>query len=152
MKLTSGTQRTSLRKRRATSLVEVVTAIAISSMSISATVTGYILAAHRSEWSAYSLAAQSLAMQRLEQSRSAKWNPTGFPPVDELQTTNFPVSLAILDVPISGTNIVYATNYMTISTVSVQPPVKMVRVECVWRYANRGLYTNAIATYRAPDQ
>lgn len=127
-------------------------AIAISSISISATVTGYLLASHRSEWSAYSLAAQSLAMQRLEQTRSAPWNPSGFPAVDQLQASNFPMALEILDVPIAGTNILYATNFTTIATVSDNPPVKMVRVDCVWRFANRGLFTNTIVSYRSPDQ
>lgn len=152
MKLIASILRPSRRTFSGTSLVEVVMAIAISSMSIGATVTGYVLAAHRSEWSAYSLAAQSLAMQRMEQARSAKWNPSGFPAVDQVQSTNFPMVLEILDVPIAGTNIVYATNFTTITSVSVNPPVKMVRVDCVWRFGNRGLFTNTIASYRSPDQ
>ena len=34
--------------------------------------------------------------------------------------------------PFSKTNIVYVTNYTSILTVSTNPPVKMVRVDCVW--------------------
>lgn len=152
MKLIASTPKPIRRKPLGTSLAEVVIAIAISSMSISATVTGYMLAAHRSEWSAYSLAAQSLAMQRMEQTRSAKWNPNGYPPVDMVKPTNFPMVLEILDVPIAGTNIVYATNITTITTVSANPPVKMVRVDCIWRFLNRGFFTNTIVSYRSPDQ
>ena len=152
MKFMAPSKVPSRRRSGGTSLAEVVIAIAIGSMSIGATVTGYVLAAHRSEWSAYSLAAQSLAIQRMEQTRSAKWTPSSYPPVDEVTSTNFPARLEILDVPISGTNVVYATNVTTITTVSASPPVKMVRVDCVWRFAHHGVFTNTIASYRSPDQ
>ena len=102
------------------------------------------------EWAAYSLAAHSLAMQRIEQTRAAKWDPAGFPPVDDL--TNRPPAVDILDIPISGTNIAYATSITTIATVSLNPPLKKIRVECVWPFVNRGLFTNVVVTYRAPDQ
>ena len=45
-------------------------------------IVGYLQAAVRAEWSAYSLAAQSLAVMRLEQSRAAKWDRLAYPPVD----------------------------------------------------------------------
>jgi len=138
--------------RWGTTLVETVISIAIVGIMIGGTVNGYILAAHRAEWSAYSLAAQSLANQRLEQARAAKWDRAAYPPVDQVVSANFPVSVDILDVPTSGMNIVYVTNYVTISTVSLNPPLKMVRVDCAWRFLNRGVFTNTIISYRAPDQ
>src|SRR5256885_14903687 len=85
-------------------IVEVVLSTFIALITIGGVIYGYVMSAKRAEWSAYSLAASSLAMQRLEQARSCKWDPMGFPPVDMLVTNNFPVTVEILDVPRSGTN------------------------------------------------
>lgn len=152
MKLLSRNQGRRSSKVHGGSLPEVLIAITVLLLSSSAIVTGYVLSANRAEWSAYSLAAHSIAMQRLEQARAAKWDPYAYPAADEVQATNFPVAIEVLDVPISGTNIVYATNRTTISTVSSDPPLKMVKVECSWRFTNRGVFTNTIVAYRAPDQ
>jgi hypothetical protein len=57
----------------------------------------------------------------------------------------------VLDVPVTGTP-VYATNYVSISTVSVNPPLRELRTDCVWRLNERGPFTNSIVTLRAPDQ
>lgn len=133
-------------------LVEVVIATGMAAITVGASIYGYVISAQRAEWSAYSLAAQSLAMQRVEQCRAAKWDPMGFPPVDELVQSNFPVQINMLDIPVSGTNIVYATNFTTISTISTNPALKMIRVDCHWRFGKTGVHTNRIVTYRAPDQ
>lgn len=161
--------------------MEVVIAMGVAAIAIIATVEGYIFAAKRAEWSAYNLAAQSLAMQRLEQARAAKWDTLATPDVDELVSTNFPAMVNILDIPVTGealastvaamfpvklatagavtayarTNgitFVYATNYTSIWTVSSTPPLKAVQVDCVWSFMERGLFTNSVITYRAPDQ
>ena len=132
--------------------MEVVISLSISALTIGAIVTGYTLSTKRAEWSAYSLAANSLAVQRLEQTRAAKWDPTGWPPVDELVSANFPVKNEILDIPISGTNLVYATNFTTITTLSSSPPLKMIRVDCTWMFLSRGPFTNSVVTYRTSDQ
>lgn len=131
-------------------LVEVVITIAIVGLVIHGTVIGYIYSAQRAEWSAYSLAAQSLAMQSVEQARAAKWDPQAWPVVDELGTTNF-VQITVLDVPVTG-NPVYATNYVRVSTVSTNPVLRELRTDCVWRLTNRGPFTNSVVTLRAPDQ
>ena len=146
------------RSEAAFTLAEVVIALAIAVLALSGVITGYILAANRAEWSAYSLAAQSLAMQRLEQTRAAKWDPRGNTTNgivnDQLLSANFPVvSTNVLDIPISRTNFVYATNYTTITDIAGgSAPLRMIRVDCVWSYQKRGPFTNTIATYRAPDQ
>ena len=137
--------------RAAFTLAEVVIAMAIAALSLGAIINGYIISAQRAEWSAYSLAAHSLAMQRLEQSRAAKWDPAGSPPVDQLVSTNFPNTQEILDIPRSGTNIVYATNFTSITTISTTPPLRMVRVDCVWPFMTRGPFTNTVMTYRTVD-
>ena len=133
-------------------LVEVVMSSALAAMSMAGIIYGYIQSAKFAEFTGYSLAAQSMALQRVEQCRATKWDPLGYPPVDELVSTNFGTQVNILDIPISGTNIVYATNYTFITTLSTNPPLKMVRVDCVWPFLGRGLFTNSTLTYRAPDQ
>ena len=133
-------------------LAEAIISVGIGAMIVVAVVYSYLQSTSRAEWAAYSLAAHSLAIQRLEQTRAAPWDPRHFPPVDKLVPTNFPVSVEILDIPISGTNIVYATNYTTITTVSVNPPLKMIKVDCVWPFLGGKFFTNTLATLRAPDQ
>ena len=138
--------------RQGSTLVEVVFSIAIAMEAILGSVNGYILSANRAEWSAYSLAAHSLAMQRLEQVRAAKWDTVAFPNVDQLVAANFPAQTNILDVPISGTNVVHAINTTTITIISAKPPLKMVRIDCVWPFTHHGVFTNTIISYRAPDR
>lgn len=133
-------------------LPELVIATAIAAISLSGVIYGYILSSQSAEWSAYNLAANSLAIQRLEQTRSAKWDRQASPPVDDVVPTNFPVVVEILDIPITKTNVVFATNLTTISTVSTLPPLKMIRVDCSWLFTSGRVFTNTVVTYRAPDQ
>lgn len=131
-------------------VAEVVITIAIMALVVQGTVVGYVLSAQRAEWSAYSMAAQSLAMQAVEQARAAKWDPQAWPASDELGTTSF-AQVVVLDVPVVGTP-VYATNYVRISTVSANPPLRELRADCVWKLIQRGPFTNTLITLRAPDQ
>jgi type II secretory pathway pseudopilin PulG len=133
-------------------LMETLVSMLIVAIVISATVNGYILSTNRADWSSQSLAAHSLALQRLEQVRAATWNVSGELDVDQVTSANFPEVQSVLDLPVSGTNAVMATVRTTITTVSANPPLKMVRVDCVWPYRNRGLFTNTIVTYRAAEQ
>lgn len=132
-------------------LMESIIASAIAAMMFGGIVYGYIQSGRNAEWSAYSFAAQSMAMQRLEQTRACKWDPESTPSVDELISSNFPTVVSILDVPMSGSNYIYATNFTTISTISTAPQLRMIKVESVWGFINGRLYTNSIATCRAPD-
>jgi hypothetical protein len=98
------------------------------------------------------LAAQALAIQQLEQARAAVWDG------NQCQFTNLVKKTAdILDLPISGTNIVWATNYATVTNISLSGvPVSfyMVRVDTAWPFRWRGkvtYYTNSIADYYSPD-
>jgi hypothetical protein len=133
-------------------LVEVVISTAIATLAVGAIINGYLMASKRAEWSGASLAAHSLAMQRIEQTRAAKWDPLAYPPVDELTSSNFPPSVELLDIPISGTNRIYATNIVTISLISSNPPLKMIQVVCTWPFQSRGSFSNTVTTYRAADQ
>jgi len=133
-------------------LVEVVLSLGIGAMVFGGVLLGYVQSAKRAEWSAYHLAAQASASQRLESARAAKWDTQSAPPMDMLVSSNFPPTVEILDVPQSGTNVTYTTNFVVITDVTVNPPLKMIRVESIWAFRSRGLFTNTTATYRAPDQ
>jgi type II secretory pathway pseudopilin PulG len=142
-------------RQRGFTIAEVAIALAVAALSVGGLIMGYVMSTQRAEWSAYSLAAQSLAIQRIEQARAVKWDPNAFPQTTntaQLVPSNFPPDKEILDIPMTGGQIVYATNYTTITDIPGPSPVKMIRVDCVWRFCNRGLFTNTIATYRAPDQ
>lgn len=137
------------RKRRVGfTLAEVLISLMIIGLATGGILYGYIMAARRAEYSAYNLAAQSLAIQRIEQSRAVPWSING---EDSLLTSNFTNRVEVLDVPIQGTNITYATNITTITVISTNPPMRMVRVDCIWNFMNKGLTTNTMVTYRSPD-
>lgn len=133
-------------------LMEALVSMLLLGIMVTGVVSGFIQTHRIAEWGTYNLAAQSLAMQPIEQSRAAKWNPNAAVPIDELVATNFPMTTNVLDVPISGTNKVYATNSVSIRTISADPPLRMISVQCTWSFPNRGVFSNGIWTYRAPDQ
>jgi type II secretory pathway pseudopilin PulG len=143
--------KTPSHRRQAFTLVEVVMAFAIAALTVGTALYAYVQSAQRAEWSAYNLAGQSLAHQGTEQARAAKWDPLAFPVMDQLVQANFPPQTNVLDIPISGTNLVLATNFFTIGNVSTTPPLKLIRVDTVWSFRNRN-FTNTVVTYRAPDQ
>jgi hypothetical protein len=135
-------------------LAEVAVSIAVATLSFAGVIYGYVLTADRAEWSAYSLAAQSLAMQGVEQARGAKWDPKAWPSVDELGVTNY-TQVDILDVPVSGQP-VRATNYISVTAVAQEPPLRQLRADCVWTLCagrrSRGPFTNTVVTLRTADQ
>ena len=76
-------------------------------------------------------------------------------PTDELGTTNYR-TVEQLDVPISG-NPVFATNYISVSMVDTNPPLRMLRTDCIWYLPSRGVktrgpFTNTVVTLRCSDQ
>lgn len=150
-------------------LAEVVISIAIAAFVFGGIITAYIQTTRRAEWSGYSLAAQALAIQQLEQARSGVWDSSlGKNEVTNLVLLNRNVaangtvtgySWTNLDIPVSGGNFTRATNYVTITmlpNVAGVPGVslQMVQVDTVWPFqigkTNR-FYTNTISTYLAPD-
>jgi prepilin-type N-terminal cleavage/methylation domain-containing protein len=133
-------------------LVEVVVALAISSVAIAGIISGYLYCVEEAEKSALSLAANARAVQCLEQTRSAKWDLSIWPPVDELDETNFPDTVVQLDLAGIGTGATSATNSIRIQLVATNPPLKQVHVDCVWCFKGQQLITNSIETCRAPDQ
>jgi prepilin-type N-terminal cleavage/methylation domain-containing protein len=145
-------RRLPLRVEAGMTLVEVVVALAISGLVVGAILSGYIYCVTSAEKSALSLVANARAAERVEATRSAKWDTASYPPVDQLVATNFPDTVVALDLSGSGARATYATNLTRISQISVTPPLKRIRVDCIWRFRGSQLVTNTIETCRAPDQ
>jgi type II secretory pathway pseudopilin PulG len=163
-------------KVAAFTLAEVLIAVTILALAMGGILYGYVQANRFAEWSSMSLAAQSLAQQGMEQARCAQWNSQQYPvPVapglgDELYVTNtlgatWSTNLSgtnyAMDVPSTGAPF-FATNIITITTVSNTPPLRMIRSDCVWSFPLYNtmvgtntvyeFFTNTVVTYRAPDQ
>ena len=133
-------------------LVEVSTALAIATLVIGGIINGYNYCTQASQKSALMLAASAMALQRVEETRSATWDTAAYPPVDELYETNFPSRVVTLDVSGDGLVTTPATVYTYITQISATPPLKRVRVDCVWQYRNGAWLTNSVETCRAPKQ
>jgi prepilin-type N-terminal cleavage/methylation domain-containing protein len=137
--------------RAGMTLVEVVVALAISGLTVAGIVSGYVFCANSAERSALTLAANARAMERLEETRSAQWDPSSWPPVDQLVTTNFPDRVVVLDLSGSGVGTTYATNITQISQLAINPPLKRIHVDCIWSLKGSQLVTNSVESCRAPD-
>jgi hypothetical protein len=135
-------------------LAEVVVALAIATLTVLSLVGGYISSTVAAEKARLSLAANTRALERLEDTHGAIWNVSGWPVVDQLVATNFPTEVVILDLSGQGAGISYGTNYTTISQVSVAPQLRRIRVDCIWRFQSAqfsSLCTNTVETLRGPD-
>ena len=137
--------------RAAFTLVEVLISIVILAMVMAGLIYGYVQANRMAEWSSMSLAAQSYALQGLEQVRSAKWDLWANPAVDVIPApTNF-TQPDIMDVPMSGAPY-YVTNYIKLIQISTSPQVREVWSQCVWTFPfTKKIFTNTVITFRAPD-
>jgi type II secretory pathway pseudopilin PulG len=137
-------------------LAEVVVSMAMAAMTVGAIISCYLMAAQRSEWTTASTAASQLAMDRLAQMRVARWDlsfENGNPPgTNDLVEGFFVDDPAPLDMPLTGTVPLMATNQVTVTRLAVDRPVLMLRVDCVWSLMSRGPFTNTVVSYRAPDQ
>jgi len=142
------------RAEEGMTLAEVVVALAIAALTVAALVGGYISSTMATEKASLSLAANTRALERLEDTHGTVWNVSGWPTVDELVATNFPTKVVTLDLSGKGAGITYGTNYTTITQISVAPQLRRVRVDCVWRFQNRQfstLLTNTVESLRGPD-
>jgi prepilin-type N-terminal cleavage/methylation domain-containing protein len=133
-------------------LVEVVVAMAITGMAVGGIVNGYNYCTNSAQKAALMLAANARAMERIEATRSATWAPDRSPAVDQLVATNFPNKTVTLDLSGSGAVTIPATIQTEISQVSVNPPLKRIRVACVWQFRGVQWVTNSLETCRAPEQ
>jgi prepilin-type N-terminal cleavage/methylation domain-containing protein len=132
-------------------LMEVMVALAITGLAVGGIVGGYAFCTTSAEKAALSLAASARAMERLEESRSAKWDLSTWPTVDQLVPTNFPDKVVTLDLSGSGAGATSARILTEIFQISTDPPLKQIRAHCIWTFQGQRL-TNTIETCRAPDQ
>lgn len=131
--------------------METLVALGIAIVVAAAVVGGATTSLRSSEYTTFAVAAHASAVQRLEQARGMKWDAVTYPIVDELVASNFPPQAVMLDVPGSGTNVLWGTNFTTISTISTNPWLKLIRVDCVYRPDPGRLATNSIVSYRAAE-
>jgi hypothetical protein len=90
-------------------------------------------------------------MERVEQVKVARWEPLASPAMDELVAASFPDVLWPMKVPVVGTNGAQASLTTKITDVSVDPPLRLVQVSCVWRVGDKGPFTNQVEVLRGPD-
>src|SRR5256885_148514 len=117
-------QRSSRAQALGMTLAEVVVALAIASLTVASLVGGYISSTVAAEKASLSLAANTRALERLEDTHGTIWNVSTWPVVDELVATNFPAKLVVLDLSGQGVATTYGTNYTAITQVSVAPPLR----------------------------
>jgi len=144
------------RHSAAFTLIEVITAIVLTGVLCEGMLLAYTQAARRAQWSGFSLAAQALTVQHIEQARSARWDPAA-------NTNQIPfvagTTVDTLDLPSIGTNVIYATStvtvtYMTLGRTNPVAAAEMIQVDTVWPFTwhgNTSLFTNTVATMCAPD-
>ena len=133
-------------------LIEVVIALAIASVMLGGIISGYIYCMSADVKAELMQAGHARAMERIEQARSAVWAPSRAVPQDDLVATNFPDLVVPLDLPGAATNGTLATIQTTIASISDNPPMRMIHVDCVWQYQGVEWVTNSVETIRAPDQ
>jgi type II secretory pathway pseudopilin PulG len=132
-------------------LIEVAVALAISVMVMAGMFKGYTLASRRAQYSAYQLAANAMAMQQMESIVAATWVVSGTSVNNIFSSTLTNTQVNALCLPNTGTNLVYATNFATVTQISTNPPYVMVQVSCVWNFMGMGTFTNSVAVLRGPD-
>ncbi|HUD48641.1 MAG TPA: prepilin-type N-terminal cleavage/methylation domain-containing protein [Candidatus Baltobacteraceae bacterium] len=132
-------------------LIEVAVALAIAVMVMAGMFEGYTMASRRAQFSSYSLAASATAMKQMERIVASQWVISGQTVTNIFNPSLTAVETNALCLPSSGTNLVYATNYATVTQISTNPPYLMVRVDCVWNFMGLGVFTNTMAVLRGPD-
>ncbi len=140
------------QNRAGMTLVEVVIALAISVMLIAGIASGYIYCVTLATKADLAQVASAKALERLEQARTAIWDISSWPVVDELVATNFPDEQVTLDMPGTNSSGTTAIIQTTIAQFSSNPPAKLIHVDCIWNFRGTEPMTNSIETCRAPDQ
>ena len=139
-------------------LMEVLISVTILAMVMAGIIFGFVQTNRFAEWSSMSLAAQSYALQGLEQVRGGKWDLQRSNPADDWPApsngtiTNLPPQIDYMDVPVTGAPY-SVTNYISLKQISTSPQLRQVTSQCVWTFPRTGqIYTNTVITYRAPDR
>jgi hypothetical protein len=154
---------------------EVLMSMVIVAVVFGSIINGYLIGAKKAQWTGYSLAAQNMSVQAIEQARSAVWDiALGKTEITNMTLNNKVLTLTngnfimtgyttnILDIPWRGSNYVTATNFITVQSFfanGVTNPwiqLQSVQVDTVWPFDGWGnftivFYTNSICTFIAPD-
>jgi type II secretory pathway pseudopilin PulG len=132
-------------------LVEVCVAMMIAVLVMAGMFEGYNLAARRAQFSAFQLAANAMAMQQMESIVAAQWVISGSASTNIFSQVLTNQQSRALCLPTGGTNLVYATNYASVTQLSTNPPYVMIQVSCVWSFMGMGNFTNTVCAMRSPD-
>jgi prepilin-type N-terminal cleavage/methylation domain-containing protein len=147
-------------------LAEILVSLLVFSLVSGGLMSGYAQINRMAEWSSMSLAAQAFAAQGVEQARAAAWRPHDAPPAtgpvtgpgtpDELSApTNYVCSpdFQILGNPASTNSIFWGTNYVSVTQILDNPPLRQIQCDCHWTFPLTGkCFTNTVILLRAPDQ
>lgn len=154
-------QNVACKRSLAFTLIEVVISIAILALVMSGLIYGYVQANWVALWSSMSLSAQSFASEGAEQARAADWRPRDYPvasgpgTMDEWPSGMIKTNIGRMDIPgdTSTNNQFNVTNFVTVTTVSINPPIRQIRSDCYWVFARDNiLCTNTVILLRASDQ
>lgn len=156
------------KSESAFTLAELLIVFLLLGMVVSGLIYGYVQANKIAQWSAMSLAVQSYASQGAEQARAADWRPRDPTPSsgatngpgtrDELPPQALAPQINFMDIPAQGnpasTNFAFwVTNQVTVTDVSLNPPLRQIFSVCTWTFPLTGLqFTNTVVLLRAPDQ
>jgi prepilin-type N-terminal cleavage/methylation domain-containing protein len=147
----SGQPTRRITSTRAFTMIEVAVALAVAALVMAGMFEGYTLASRRAQFSSYSLAASAAAMKQMERIVASQWVISGIAVTNIFNPSLTTPVTNSLGMPSNGTNLVYATNYATVTQLSTNPPYLMVRVDCVWNFMGLGIFTNTVAVMRSPD-
>ena len=143
-------ERTGLRPALAFTLIELLVAMGIAFTVLSTLAFGFIQAYRISDSTMLQGAAQRLAVERLEQVRTAEWEYYGSATTNQLQ--EFVGSIPVpLRVPSVSTNEIMARVITSVTSVNADPALQRIDVVCLWTNLDGHLYSNAVSTLRAPD-
>jgi prepilin-type N-terminal cleavage/methylation domain-containing protein len=139
------------RGGHAFTLIEIAVALAVAALVMGGMFKGYNMASRRAQFSSFQLAANAMAIQQMESIVAATWVISGTSVTNIFSPSLTNIQVNALCVPSSGTNLVYGTNYATVTQLSTYPPYVQVQVSCVWNFMGMGLFTNTVAVLRSPD-
>jgi len=147
---TTGTAKNQRGGQEAFTLIEVAFAAAIAALVLAGMFQGYNLVGRQAQYSACSLAANTIAMGQLEKVLAANWVPAP-PYTNNTLLTLSSTNTGNLCLPSAQGNVVNCTTTTTITLISSNPPYAGILVQCVWTLPSYGgTYTNSVAVLRAP--
>jgi prepilin-type N-terminal cleavage/methylation domain-containing protein len=131
-------------------LIEVAVAAAIAAILLAGMFQGYNIASRRAQYSACSLAANTMAVRQMELCIAPPWYPTTGVTNLLAQRGTYTTNLCL---PTSQSNGVTCTITYSVTPTSANPPYAMIDVKCAWTLPDYGgTFTNEVAVLRAPNE